>query len=120
MSDIHTFQQAKLTLESDNLTYVVEAKIAERWETVSFPVYLDRETVRTLPTLKRLSATIRRKFQESSPLHQAVIWTSGTLEFTSGGEVIQFENASVVSWTIWGELDGELMEEVEMVFEGEV
>ncbi|HEX9744940.1 MAG TPA: hypothetical protein VGB30_05885 [bacterium] len=120
MSDIHEFREASIKLDADNLTFVAQARIVERWESVEFPVYLDRETVRTLPTVKIISADIRRKFQENSPLHTLLNGASGSMEFSSGSQTIQFSDARVVSWTVYGELDGEMMEEVEIRIEGEV
>ncbi len=119
MAEIHEFRTAKLKYGGDNLTFVVDARIDERWETVSFPVYLDQPTVRSLPTLKRIVAVVRRKYQEDSPLHTALDGNPLTLEFASGEETHQFSEARVIEWKVYGELGGEMMEEVELACEGE-
>jgi hypothetical protein len=117
--DVHEFRTATMTFGSDDLAYVVEARIVEKWESVSFPVYADKAVVRDLPTLKRISAIVRRKYQDNSPLHAAIDGNPVTLEFESGSETHTFSNARVIEWKIYGELGGEMMEEVEIVCEGE-
>ena len=119
INDIHEFRTAKLTLGSDDLAYVVEAKVAETWETISFPVYEDKTILRELPTLKRISAVVRSKYQDGSPLHALIEGNPLTLVFESGNETHTFTNARVVEWKVYGELGGEMMEEVEIVCEEE-
>jgi hypothetical protein len=111
---------ATLTLGTKNLTFVVEARIEESWETVSFPVYRDKSIVRSMPTLKRIRAFVRRKYHPDSPLHAALEGSAATLEFDSDGETHEFSGARVVEWEVYGELGGEMMEEVEMACEEEV
>lgn len=120
MSDIHEFREATLMLGTDNLTFVVEARIEERWEYLSVPVYQDQPQVSTLPTLKRIVAVVRRKFHEDSPLHAALDGSPATLEFMSGSETHEFSSARVIEWTVYGKLGGEMMEEVELACEEEV
>lgn len=120
MGDICEFRTAKLVYGTDNITFVVEASIEQGWDTLSFPVYLDRETVMTLPTVKRILAKVRRRYQAESPLHAALDGSPLTLEFQSGGETHQFTQARVVEWKVYGKLDGEMTEEVALVCEGEV
>ena len=119
MPEIQEFRNARLTLDSKNLTFVVQAKIEERWETVAIPVYLDSPMVRTLPTLKRLTARIRKRYQDESILHSALDGSPATLEFESGGETISFAEARVVEWEVSGELGGEMIEEVVVAVEEE-
>lgn len=119
INDIHEFRTASITLGSDDLAFIVEAKIIEKWETVSFPVYEDKTLVRDLPTLKRISAVVRRKYQDDSPLHTAIDGGPMTLVFESGNETHMFTNARVVEWKVYGELGGEMMEEVEIACEEE-
>ena len=118
MPDIHEFREARLTLGSNRLTFVVEAYIEERWEHFSVPVYRDKATVETYRTLKRMVAKVRRKFHENSPLHAAIDGGGLTLKFISGGETYEFEGAKVIEWKVWGKYGGEMMEEVEIVCEG--
>jgi hypothetical protein len=75
--------------------------------------------VSTLPTLKRIVAHVKRRYHEDSPLHAAIDGGGLTLEFVSGGETVEFSQARVVEWKVYGELGGEMMEEVEIVCEGE-
>jgi len=119
MADIHEFRTATLKLGLKNLTFVVQARIEERWETVAFPVYRDKPIVRTKPTLKRIVAFVRRRFHASSPLHAALDGSPATLEFVSDGETHEFSQAQVVEWKVFGELGGEMMEEVELACEEE-
>lgn len=119
INDIHEFRTAKLTLGSDDLAYVVEAKVTETWETISFPVYEDKTILRELPTLKRISAVVRRKYHDGSTLHTSMTGSPFTLVFESGNETHTFSNASVVEWKVYGEVGGEMMEEVEIVCEEE-
>jgi len=120
MSDICEFRTAKLTYGTDNVTFVVEASIDQKWDTLSFPVYLDRDMLRSLPTVKRILAKVRRRYQAESPLHAALDDGPLTLEFESGGEVHQFTEARVIEWKVYGKLGGEMMEEVSLVCEEEV
>jgi hypothetical protein len=119
MAEIQEFRNATLTLGSKNLTFVVEAKIEEKWDTLAIPVYRDEPTIRTLPTTKRIIATVRRRFQEDSPLHSALDGSSATLSFASGGQTIGFSEARAIQWTVYGKLGGEMMEEVELAVESE-
>ena len=119
MSDINEFRNATLKLDSKNLAFIVEARIEEKWETIAVPVYLDEATMRTLPTVKRIVATLRRRYQEDSPLHAALDGSAAILEFESGGETITFSEARVIQWTVSGKLGGEMVEEVELAVEGE-
>jgi hypothetical protein len=119
IDDIHEFRMAKLTLGSDDLSYAVQAKVVERWETLAIPVYEDKSTVRDLPTLKKIMAVVRRKYQDDSPLHASIDGNPMTLVFESGNETHTFTNARVVEWKVYGELGGEMMEEVEIACEDE-
>jgi hypothetical protein len=119
MAEIQEFRSATLSLASKNLAFVVHAKVEERWESVAIPVYRDEPTVRSLPTLKKIVATIRRRYQNDSALHSAVDGSPATLSFDSGGESISFSQARVIGWKIYGELGGEMMEEVELAVEEE-
>jgi hypothetical protein len=119
MAEIQEFRTATLTLDSKNLTFVVEARIEEKWETIAFPVYLDEPTVRTIPTTKRITATLRRRYQDGSPLHAALDGSPASLTFSSGGGTISFSNARAMQWSIFGKLGGEMIEEVELAMEGE-
>ena len=120
MSDICEFRSAKLTYGDDNITFVVEASIDQGWDTLSFPVYRDREMVRSVPTLKRIVAHVRRRYQPESPLHSALDGNPLTLEFEAGGEAHQFSMARVIEWKVYGKLDGEMLEDVALVCEEEV
>lgn len=120
MADIHEFRTATLTLGAKNLTFVVEARIEESWETISFPVYRDKSIVRSMPTLKRIRALVRRKYHPDSPLHAALDGEPATLEFGSDGGTHEFLQTRVVEWKVYGELGGEMKEEVEMACEEEV
>ncbi len=113
------FREAKLSLGGDNLTFVVEAGIEQGWETLSYPVYRDQPVVKTVPTLKRIVAHVRRRYQPESPLHAALDGNPLTLEFVSGGETHSFTQARVLEWKVSGELNGEMMEEVALVCEEE-
>ena len=104
---------------TDSVSFAVEARIEERWEAISFPVSLEGETVRNLPTLKHIKAFIRRKFQEDSPLHAALDGSAVTLEFNSGGETMRFGEVRVIEWRVFGESGGELIEEVSLSCESE-
>jgi len=119
MAEILEFRAAKLIFGQDNLTLVVQARIEESWETLEFPVYLDQPTVRTLPGLKRITAVVRRRFQTDSPLHAALDGGALTLKFESGGEEHEFSQARVIEWKVFGELGGEMMEEVKLACEEE-
>lgn len=119
MADIHEFRTATLTYGSDNLTFVVEALVEERWETLDVPLYLDQPTIRLLPTLNKIVARIRRRYHPGSPLHAGIEGSPATLVFTSNGEVHQFTQARVIEWKVFGKLGGEMMEEVELACEGE-
>lgn len=119
MAEIQEFRSATLSLGSKDLSFVVQAKIEERWENIAVPVYLDEATVRTFPTLKRIIATVRRRYQSDSALHSALDGSAATLEFDSGGGTISFSQATVIRWTVYGELGGEMMEEVELAVEEE-
>jgi hypothetical protein len=119
MAEIQEFRSATLTFDSKNLTFVVEARIEEKWETLAIPVYLDEPTIRTIPTTKRIIAKLRRRYQEDSPLHSALDGSPATLTFGSAGETISFSEARAIEWSISGKLGGEMIEEVELAVEGE-
>ena len=119
IGDIHEFRTAEMTLGSDDLAFVVEAKVEEKWETVSFPLYEDKSTIRSHPTLKVITIVVRRKYQDSSPLHAAIEGNPLTLVFESGNETHTFTNARVIEWVVYGKLGGEMMEEVQIACEGE-
>jgi len=119
MAEICEFRTAKLKLGADNLTFVVEASIREGWDTVTFPVFKDQPFVRTIQTVKNITASIRRKYQPSSPLHAALDGSPLTLEFVSGGETHSFALGKVTEWKVYGELGGEMMEEVTLSCEEE-
>jgi hypothetical protein len=119
MADIYEFRTATLTFDSKKIAFVVEAKIEERWESLSVPLYRDESTVRTYPTLKRIIATVRRKYQSSSALHTAFDGSPVTFSFESGGDTISFSNVRVMNWKVYGESGGEMMEEVELSVEKE-
>jgi hypothetical protein len=119
MADLQEFRTAKLTFDSGNLAFIVEAKIIEKWETLTVPVYRDEPALRTFPTVKRIVAKLRRRYQSESPLHAALNGSSVTLEFESGGETIEFSSARVIQWEVSGKLGGEMMEEVELALENE-
>ena len=119
MADIQEFRSATLSLASKHLTFVVEARIEERWEYLAIPVYRDDPMVRSLPTLKRIIARVRRRYQKDSTLHSALDGSPATLSFGCGGETIQFSQARVLQWEVSGKLGGEMMEEVELAVEEE-
>jgi hypothetical protein len=110
--EIQEFRNARLILDSKNLTFVVQARIEERWETVAIPVYLDSPMIRTLPTLKRLTARIRKRYQDETTLHSALDGSPVTLVFEPGVEAIIFWEARIIEWSVSGQLDGEMVEEV--------
>ena len=118
MPGVVEFRQAKLTLGDDDLPYVVEAKIQENWESISFPVYLDRSDVRTLPTVKNIVAHIKRRYEEEGPLHSALDGSPVVLSFDSGTETHEYSQARVLEWKVYGKLGGDLMEEVAIACEG--
>jgi hypothetical protein len=120
MTGIREFRNAALSLGSNKLSFVVEAKVEEKWEGLEIPVYRDEATLRTLPTVKRIIATIRREYQASSALHTSLNnGTPFTLKFESGGDTINFNQSRVMGWKVYGETDGDLMEEVEITAEKE-
>ncbi|MFH1676413.1 MAG: hypothetical protein ABIC40_05240 [bacterium] len=119
MAEIHEFREARLKFGTDSVSFAVEARIEEKWETLSFPVSLEGETVRNLPTLKHITAFVRRKYHEDSPLHAALDGSAVTLEFYSGGETVEFGEVRVLEWKVFGEAGGELIEEVSLSCESE-
>jgi hypothetical protein len=119
MADIQEFRTASLVLDSKNLVFVVEAKIIEKWDSISIPMYRDSPVKRSLPTFRQITAIIRRRYQKNSSLHSAMNGSSATLEFDSSGDSIQFSNARVIQWEVCGELGGEMMEEIVLSIENE-
>ncbi len=119
MPEIQEFRDAKLTYGTDNVTFAIKASIKEKWETLSYPKYLDQDEVTAAPLLKKITAKVRRRFQPSSPLHAALDGSPLTLAFESGGETHTFTVARVVEWKITGILGGEMIEEVSLVCESE-
>jgi len=117
MVEIAEFRTARVKLGSDYLPFVVEACIDQAWENLSFPVYLDSEAVRTVPTLKKIVAHLKRSYTPSSPLHAALDGVPLTLEFVAGGETHEFSEARVVEWKITGELGGDMVEHVAIACE---
>ncbi len=112
MVDFSEFRTAKMTFGDDNITFVVEASIDESWESLTFPIYLDQPMARTLPTVKRIIAHVKRRYQPESPLHSALDGNPMTLVFEQNGETHQYNQAQVLEWRISGKLGEEMIEHV--------
>jgi len=112
MADIAEFRTAKIKLGDDYLPFVVEASLAQEWERLTFPVYLDQPARRSVPTLKTIMVQVRKKYESYSPLHAAIDGSPLTLEFVAGGETYEFSGARVIEWKITGQTGGEMLEHV--------
>ena len=112
MVDLIEFRSAKLTIDGDNLTFAVKASIEEKWDTIEYPKYLDSAAVATVPTLKKIFIHVRRRYMPSSTLHSQLDGTAVTLAFIAGGDTYNFSRCKVQEWKVYGELSGEMMEEV--------
>ena len=112
MAETYEFRTAKLTLDGDNVPFTVEASFEEKWDVLTYPVYLDQPLVATVPTLKRAIAVIRRMYQPDSPLHAALNESGITLEFETAGDTFTYTTARVLEWKISGKVGGEMTEEV--------